>query len=352
MSGVPRILVRTDASAAIGMGHAMRCLALVQALADDGAGRARFLMADPPPAFAERAARDGAEVAALPAPAGTAQDAAETLAAAHEQDAKWVVIDGYQFDGGYQRALAEGGRQVLAFDDHGHAGSYYAHLVLNQNLGADQRPYGRRARRTRLLLGPDYALLRREFRAWSAPPRPQPPVGRRVLVTLGGSDPDNVSSRVLHALADVSGPLELAVLIGAANPHRASLERAAAACPHPVELVVDALDVPQWMTWADVAVAGAGGSSWELARVGTPQIAIVLADNQRPAGHALGERGLAVSLGWHADLTAADLSEAIAGLLGDAGRRAELARRGRGLIDGRGALRVLAAMRLGGAPAA
>lgn len=340
------MLVRTDASAAIGMGHAMRCLALAQALADVRGGRTRFLMADPPARFVARAARDGVEVAALDAPAGGEADAQATLAHARVAGAGWIVIDGYQFDGAYQAALVDGGAHVLAFDDHAHASSYHADLVLNQNLGAVPGPYEGRALRGRLLLGARYAVLRREFRAWSEPPRTPPEVARNVLVTLGGSDPDDVSSRVLRALARVAEPLAVCALVGAANPHGAALERAAAACPHPVELMVDVLDVPRRMAWADLAVAGAGGSSWELARVGTPQIAIVLADNQRPAGAALGEHELAVSLGWHADLSQEDLAAAVSGLVRDPARRAVLAARGRAAIDGRGGLRVLEAMGL------
>jgi UDP-2,4-diacetamido-2,4,6-trideoxy-beta-L-altropyranose hydrolase len=340
----PRLLVRADADTAIGLGHAMRCLALAQALADECGGEAEFLMASPQPAFTARAVRDGMAVRALGAVAGGGEDAAETVRRARGAD--WAVLDGYHFDGAYQRALVDAGLKLLTFDDHGHAGSYPAHLVLNQNLGAGPEPYADRAPYTRLLLGPRHALLRREFRVWDGAPRSMPAVARRVLVTLGGSDPDNVSARVLAALADVSGPLEVQVLIGGANPHREALGRAAAACPHPVQLAVDVLDVPERMAWADLAVAAAGGSSWELARVGTPQIAIVLADNQRPAGRALGEQGLAVSLGWHADVSAGDIASAVAALAGDAARREDLSRRGRELIDGRGALRVLSAMGL------
>jgi UDP-2,4-diacetamido-2,4,6-trideoxy-beta-L-altropyranose hydrolase len=340
------MLVRADASSAIGMGHAMRCLALAQALADEQGRRTVFLMADPPGAFAERAAPDGIPVAALEAAPGGEEDAAATLALAAEHGAAWVVVDGYHFDGGYQRTLVAGGARVLAFDDHGHAGTYHADLVLNQNLGAGPEPYARRDTRTRLLLGLRYALLRREFRGWAAPLRPQPPVARRLLVTLGGSDPDDISSRVLRALEQVPDRLEVLVLVGAANPHGDELAAAAAASSRPVELVRDARDVPQRMAWADMAVAGAGGSSWELARVGTPQIAIVLADNQRPAGAALGAHGLAVSLGWHADLSQDDLAGAIAGLARDRDRREALAAQGRAAVDGLGARRVLEAMEL------
>ena len=258
----PRILVRADGGVAIGLGHAMRCLALVQAVADECGGSAEFLMADPPPAFGARAAHEGATVHALGAAPGGVADAAETVRRADGAD--WIVLDGYHFDGGYQRALVDAGLKLLAFDDHGHAGSYPAHLVLNQNLGAGPEPYADRAPYTRLLLGPRHALLRREFRHWDGPPRGVPPVARRLLVTLGGSDPDNVSARVLAALGEVEGPLEVQVLIGGANPHREALERAAATCPHPVGLAVDVVDVPERMAWADLAVAAAGAArgSW------------------------------------------------------------------------------------------
>src|SRR5215211_6709934 len=144
VSGQTAMLVRADASAAIGMGHAMRCLALAQALGDEQGRRTVFLMADPPGAFAERAAPDGIPVAALEAAPGGEEDAAATLALAAQHGAEWVVVDGYHFDGGYQRALVAGGARVLAFDDHGHAGTYHADLVLNQNLGAGPEPYARR----------------------------------------------------------------------------------------------------------------------------------------------------------------------------------------------------------------
>ncbi len=198
--------------------------------------------------------------------------------------------------------------------------------------------YADRSPDTRLLLGPRYALQRREFRELDVPAREVPAQARRVLVTLGGSDPDNVSALVLDALALLPEPLEVQVLLGGANPHRASLERPG------VELVTDARDVPERMLWADLAVAAAGGTAWELARTGTPQVTIVIADNQRPAGDALKADGLAVVLGWHADLTPQAIAEAVSALAGDASRRAELAARGRALIDGQGARRVLEAM--------
>ncbi len=342
----PAVLIRADASAAIGMGHAMRCLALADAYATSAGGAATFLMAAAPPAFVRRARASGAPTLLLAAAPGGAADAVETLAVARRVGATWTVLDGYQFDGCFQATLVAGGQRVLALDDHGHARTYHADLVLNQNAGADAALYRDRDPRTRLLLGPRFALLREEFRSWPATRPAVPTRARRVVISLGGSDPDNVSARALEALAAVPGPLEILLLIGAANPHREALQDAAAACRQPVDVALDAHDMARRLAWADIALAAFGGTSWELARVGTPQVGVVLADNQRYGGAALASAGLAVNLGWHADVTAASIAEAVTALAEDRERRAQLSRRGRALVDGRGALRALAAMQL------
>jgi len=340
------LLVRADASVAIGMGHAMRCLSLVQAYAERSAGGATFLMSRPPIRFSSRAAETGADVRSLAAAPGSDDDVQETLAVARAVGATWIVLDGYAFDGDFQAAIVGRGPRVLALDDHGHASRISADLLLNANPGADEALYHDRHPATRLLLGARFAMLRAEFRRWQALRHAVPPRARRIVVTLGGSDPDNVSTRVLNGLATVPGPLEVLLIVGEANPHRATLDAAAAVCPHSVEVAADVRNMPERLAWGDIAVSAAGGTSWELARVGTPQIAIVLADNQRPGGEALARDGLAVCLGWHADLDAAAIGAAVAALADDAPRRAELSRRGSALIDGNGALRVLAAMQL------
>ena len=87
--------------------------------------------------------------------------------------ADWVVVDGYHLGSDYQRALKEGGARVLVIDDHAHLDRYHADVLLNQNLGAPD--YRDRAPGARLLIGPHYALLRREFRDVPARDTPESP---------------------------------------------------------------------------------------------------------------------------------------------------------------------------------
>ncbi len=159
------LLIRADASIPAGTGHVMRCLALAQAWQDAG-GDVGFVMAESTSSIEGRLAGETCPVESISAVAGSQDDASRTIVLARERQAEWIVVDGYQFGADYQRALKDAGLRVLFLDDYGHARRYSADLVLNQNVCASTAIYGDREAQTRLLLGPRYSLLRREFAAW------------------------------------------------------------------------------------------------------------------------------------------------------------------------------------------
>lgn len=349
---LPPVLIRADAAAQMGTGHVMRCLALAQAWQEAG-GTVLVVCALLTPGLEARLQAEGIAVAHLDAEPGSAQDAAETLALAERVGAGWVIVDGYAFSGEYQRAIARAGLPLLAIDDFGHAGHYWAGLVLNQNLDAREELYPSREPATRLLLGTGHALLRREFWPWHGRSRTVPETARRVLVTMGGADPGNATLRVIEALHQVGLPgLEAKVVVGGSNPHVETIRQVTrtASGPgqvggawqseSPVELIENASNMPDLMAWADVAVSSAGTTCWELAFMRLPALLLVLADNQRPNAQELARLGAAVSLGWHADLAPEPMAVALRALLGDAEARRSMAQAGGGLVDGRGADRV------------
>ena len=106
-----------------------------------------------------------------------------------------MVVDGYQFDAAYHKTLRDAGRKLLALDDNGDAGYYWADLVLNQNIHAQADWYAHRAPDTRLLLGTRYALLRREFLRWRGWQRDTPETAAKVMVTLAAATRTTSRSR-------------------------------------------------------------------------------------------------------------------------------------------------------------
>lgn len=341
----PRLLLRANASAEIGTGHVMRCLALAQAWQRHG-GRVHFLLGQPLAGLDQKLAEAGCEAAVLAdSPAlGSVADAAQAIAHAQQIKADWVVVDGYHFDAAYQEALKQAGLRVLFIDDYGPCDFYSADVVLNQNIYATQELYAQRAAETELLLGCRYALLRAEFRPWLGWRREIAPVAQNLLVTLGGADSNNQTLKVLQGIGQVTTSLHVTVLVGAANPHRLFLDEVAEQLRplHTVELVQNAADMPERIASADMGVCAGGSTCWEMSFLGLPTAVLTIAENQRPIAAGLHEAGIAHSLGWFEDVTAADIAAVLHKLSADEAQRREMSQRGQQLVDGYGTERVVA----------
>jgi len=333
-----KLLVRADASAEIGSGHLLRCLALAQAWRGRG-GEAIFATSPGRGALAERLVEEGFAVEPWAAKTGSERDCRETAERAGELGATWVVVDGYRFGAGYQRRLKDAGLALLWLDDDARTGSYCADLVLDQNVYADECKYRDRGPGTRLLLGSRWALLRREFLdRGSARDRSRPV--ERILVTTGGADPGALARKIARGIvSSADRAVEIVVVAGALasrDPELEALEVSGA-----IEIRRDVRDMAELMAGADLAIAAAGSTLWELAFMGLPVLAVSVAPNQRPAAEAMSALGAAIDLGTAESLRGDDLAQAVRALLDEPPKRVELARRSRELVDGRGAERVV-----------
>lgn len=335
------LIIRADASTEIGTGHLMRCLALAQAWKDAG-GKVTFVTACQNQSLLRRLRAEGFDIHVLAQPYPDPADWEYTKNVLSTYPGAWVVLDGYHFDEVYQQWVKEAGHQLFVIDDMVHFRYYYADIVFNQNLHAEQlyypcEPY------TRLLLGTRYALLRREFLAWRDWQREIPEVARRVLVTLGGGDPENVTLKVIQALQKLEIPgLEATIVIGATNPHTDALEAAASQSRVPLRLVHNIQNMPELMAWADVAVSGGGATCWELEYIGVPTLVVALAPNQEGNARAFQEKGIALTLNREHAHDSEKMSQLIQELLDNKQARTAMSRMGRGIVDGFGAFRVLA----------
>lgn len=339
------LLVRADATAAIGSGHVIRSLALAEAWRRGG-GAARFLSAELDPSLERDIAARGFPVQQLPGAYPDPADLQSTLLAADEAGTEaWIVVDGYRFTSEYHAALRGAGRLLMVIDDYAHLDYYDADVLLNQNVDAESLVYhGPPEMRT--LLGPGYALLRGEFLGPGRPLPPVPALAARVLVMMGGGDPDNVTGKVLEALADpaMTGH-RVRVVVGPSNPNAPRVSAGAQRLSPPAEVLPNPPQMPAVMRWADLAVTAAGSTCWELAYLGVPMVTIVTADNQRGIAQGLAARGASMNLGWHSTVTPEAIRTAVTALAGDAARRARLRDAAAGLVDGNGADRVAAALR-------
>ena len=320
MAKSPVIVFRTEAGAGIGGGHAMRCLAVAEALRARGV-EAAVAASDETFATAPALARAGLE--RRPPQVGVADVA---------------VLDGYGIGAEEEAAWRRAGARLAVIDDG--LRPHDADLWIDPTPGRAEDDHRRFAPRARVLSGPRHSPMSLAFarereaalarRAAGGPPR-------RVLVGFGLTDPGSANLKAIRALSRFS-ELEIDVIVGGVAPSLSALRRTG------VRLHVDASNVAELTAAADLAVGAAGVSSWERCTLGLPAVTLIVADNQRPNAVALAQAGAARVLGAAEAVDEAEIAAAVAELIADASARSAMSRAAAGLCDGRGAERVAQAL--------
>jgi UDP-2,4-diacetamido-2,4,6-trideoxy-beta-L-altropyranose hydrolase len=247
--------------------------------------------------------------------------------------ASWLVFDHYGLDEDWLAGAWRIAESRLVLDDL-HDRRLDCDIVVNPWFAAGRTLYADLAPGARLLLGAEFALIRSEFRAAraSAPERSFGAV-RRILVSLGGTDPGGATGRVVAEVLASVPSAEVDVMLG----------RAAGAVQVPaddrVHVHVDPPDVPALMLAADLAVGAGGGMAWERCAMGLPSLIVAAADNQLEQSASVAKSGAARFLGALAASPPGAIARAVAGVI-DPDVRREMARCGQALVDGLGCVRV------------
>lgn len=330
MMGPLRVVVRTDASTSIGTGHLMRCLTLASALSEKGA-YVSFICRSLPGNLAGLLHQKGVSVHLLPEqqPGGISVDrhpgSSYLTSLGWEDDARmsveilsvvgnvdWLIVDHYLLDRRWEEMMKPNVTRIMAIDDLADR-PHDVDLLLDQNLCdmQDTRYVRLVPRQCRQLLGPRFALLRREFLAEKRSLRERDGLIRRILVFFGGSDPTNETAKALNALSMINRPeIAIDVVVGNANPHREEVAKLCSRLPN-ATLHGHVDTMAKLMALADLAIGAGGTATWERCFLGLPSLTVIIADNQAEGTRMLERAGAIWNLGWHTDVRAEDLLHAI-----------------------------------------
>ncbi len=321
------LTVRADGNGEIGYGHLLRTLTVARALRDRRTCAVRYLMrseSDERPV-----SRAGFAVDRL-----THGDGAELVSVVRPADGP-LLVDSYLFAEGDLDLLHQHGFCLLVFDDGCRLVRYAADVVVDYAPGAGELSYSG-LETTRFCLGPAWFPLRSEFIDVDGDMRRAGPV-KSLLVTFGGSDPDDQTASVLEILRQDRRAWGVTVLLGPGYRGRAADVVAGDAR---FALVRDVENVAPLFVAADVAISGAGGTCLELAALGVPMVLFVLSQDQRRIAYCMERAGAAVNLGEPEETDADKLKTALNSLVDAPERRQRMSAAGRGLVDGLGAERI------------
>ncbi len=310
-----RIVIRADSSVELGSGHIMRCLTLAEELNQQGA-ELSFICQDLVGNLATLIEQKGFQVQLIPAMKSfdSQQDAMTSLDFLKTQEVvDWLIVDHYGISEHWESQMRPYVKKILVIDDLADR-KHNCDILLDQNYNTNANRYDNLIpSSSRQLLGPTYALLRKEFSEARKQLKERNGNIKKILVSFGGSDATNETKKTIEALKQLEFEVEVDIIVGRAYPYLESLEEALRHIEN-MRLHVQANNMAQLMLNADLAIGSGGSTSWERACLGLPSIVISTADNQQAIAEALALEGYQLYLGKTENVNSDAIKQAIQSL--------------------------------------
>ncbi|MEP9411505.1 MAG: UDP-2,4-diacetamido-2,4,6-trideoxy-beta-L-altropyranose hydrolase [Candidatus Brocadia sp.] len=336
------IVFRADASVDIGTGHIYRCLTLAEAVKNRGAD-ILFICREEKGSLIDFVKKKGYYVYPLPAGIDFNKDLRLSIEILKGQKKMpdWLVVDHYGIDIKWESLMRPLVKKIMVIDDLADR-KHDCDILLDQNYNKNSSRYnGLIPENCIQILGPEYALVRPQFREARENLKKESGEVKRILVFMGGADPTNETGKALKAAKLLnSDNIAVDVVIGVLNPFKNKIINMAKQMPN-TTCYFNVNNMAELMSSADISIGASGSSTWERCCVGLPSIVMVLADNQKEIAQELERQDVAVNLGWHENVTEMDIRDAVQNLLADSDKRRSMGLKGKMMVDGNGALRVV-----------
>jgi len=338
-----KVFFRVDASVQLGSGHLMRCVTLAHELKNYGVVT-HFICGDQIGNLNDWLQSQGMTVTVICSTPvlNVISDAEQTIIALNKVEPDWLVVDHYGLDFEWEKILRPYVLRIMVIDDHtGRIHDCDALLDQNYAVDASQLYSGLVPESCQMLIGPSFALLRKEFIEL------RPMVGRResiesILLFFTGGDDQGETLKAMRGV-EIYGKIQrVDVVVGRSNPQNDTIKNYCEVMAWGYHCQVDYMG--KLIAQADLVIGAGGASNWERCLLGVPSLVAILAENQAMIAQALDQAGAVVNLGWANTLTPDDYAEALSGL--DTHRLSEMSFKALKLVDGVGATRVVDAMLL------
>ncbi len=167
-------------------------------------------------------------------------------------------------------------RKVVYIDDLALFNSYNMDILINTSIEALNLKYVGDSKK---LLGPKYAILRDEFKNIQYK-MPREKV-KKVLITLGGGDINNVTKLVLDLLLDYFKDKDIEYNVVLGNSYRYKDFMLTNYKKEKINFHINVNNMRNIMMQNNLAISAGGNTLYELCACGVPTISIITSENQR-----------------------------------------------------------------------
>lgn len=196
---------------------------------------------------------------------------------------------------------------------------------------------------SRYLIGEDYFLLKPEFttKSYAVSKRP-----KTILITMGGSDPEKITLKVLNAISNLNQIDEIIVVIGkASNISSSDIMKTIHNSKIKINVLNNLENISNVMLECDIAITNSGLTKYELASLGVPSI--IISNNKQQAFYSdfFSSFKASIHLGYYNDINEKFIRDKCLELMQKYELRVTMSNSGKKLIDGNGINRIWKAIK-------
>lgn len=191
--------------------------------------------------------------------------------------------------------------------------------------------------------GSDYALLREEFLNYRESFKFKRQC-KKITITMGGSDPFNYTEKVMEAFKNIKNKrYNINIIIGPGF-HKERVRNIETSIRdvenHNIKLLINNNHMPTILSSSDLVIFSGGTTRYELSYLGVPSIALTYNEEQSEKFSYYNLKSL-ISLGNGKMVSISKIIDNINKLTSDYKLREKLSNTGKGIIDGKGAERIV-----------
>ncbi len=233
----------------------------------------------------------------------------------------YLIIDKLDVDGNYVKKIKPYCKKVVSVDNKG-SGALYTDLNLYP-LVKMPKEFSYNS-----VCSLNLVLLKKEFFEYFNKEKKINKEVKKILVTMGGTDPTRTTLKIVRALKEIKD-VDVSVIVGYGFNFKKEIEKIVAKNDR-FKILQDVRNMEKLLFDADIVITSGGVTVFEAAFVGTPQI--VICHNQGELEHGFSEYGFALNLGLTDTLDNNNIYKAIISLMENHGERIKMSKTGKSLF--------------------
>ena len=352
MNTKKNLFIRVDAGMQIGDGHFLRCLTLVDRLKKEFR-QITFISNQLPKHFFQIIEKNDFKIYKIDGYSHIQEEKIEMqlkkqliqkdfiqtkkIIEKYKNSSNWLIVDHYGIDYVWEKNIRENIEKIIVIDD-------LANRKHDCDILIDQNFYKKMEKRYSKLipsfckqfLGPKFSLLRPEFLNARKNLKRKNKF-ERILISFGGSDPSNETTKVLSAIIDLGKKYKIDVIVGTNNPNKKQIMKLCSKFPF-CDFYEQVENISKYMKKADLALGAGGSTTWERCCLGLPTIVVNLSKDQEKITENLSKIGCVINLGSAEKTTKLDYVKALNEI--NSKKLRKISKKCLVLVDGKGVKRI------------